>query len=116
MDFKDGSQEWESFLVGPFLKHIRTCYNVRRDREGTAVAGFSDGGFGALRLGMKYPAKFRALAAFEPAIMPAFTWKHVRARNRFFISDALMKRLYGDHRHTRKPRPPFAPEGADLRE
>lgn len=96
MDFRDGSEKWESFVVGPFLDHIRRQYKVTTDRAETLVAGFSDGGFGTLRIGLKYPNRFAGLAAFEPAIMPALNWKDVEARNLFFIADDLIARFYGN--------------------
>ena len=46
VDFKDGSEKWESFLVGPLLKHLRERFNIRQDREGTLVTGISMGGNG----------------------------------------------------------------------
>ena len=39
MDFRDGSEKWESFLVGPFLDHLRGRFNVRTDRRGPLVTG-----------------------------------------------------------------------------
>lgn len=96
MDFKDGSEKWESFVVGPFVEHIRKRYNVVQDQDGMIVAGISDGGFAALRFGFKYPDQFSGVAALEPAIMPALQWKDVSPRNGFFISTELIARFYGD--------------------
>src|SRR5258705_7857677 len=33
MDYKDGSQKWESFIIGPFLEHLRQTYRVSRERK-----------------------------------------------------------------------------------
>ena len=87
MDYKDGSQKWETFLVSEFLDHLRQKYNVRKDRQGTLLIGISMGGMGGLRLGFKYPDKFGGVAALEPGIDPAFAWKDVKPRNRFWRSD-----------------------------
>ncbi|MFY9554889.1 MAG: alpha/beta hydrolase-fold protein [Blastocatellia bacterium] len=95
MDYKDGSQKWESFLVGPFLEHLRQTYRVTRERRGTLLFGISMGGLGGLRLGLKYPDKFEALAALEPGIDPALKWSDVKARNRFWRGDALMETIFG---------------------
>jgi S-formylglutathione hydrolase len=95
MDYKDGSQKWESFLVGPFLDHLRATYKVTRERRGTMLFGISMGGMGALRMAFKYPEKFSALAALEPGIDPALTWKDVQPRNRFWRSDELMASMFG---------------------
>jgi S-formylglutathione hydrolase len=95
MDYKDGSQKWESFIVGPFLDHLREKYKVTRERSGTLLFGISMGGMGALRLGFKYPEKFGALAALEPGIDPALKWKDVKPRNRFWRSQELMGTIFG---------------------
>jgi S-formylglutathione hydrolase len=95
MDYKDGSQKWESFIVGPFLEHLRQTYKVSRERKGTLLFGISMGGLGALRMGFKYPDKFEALAALEPGIDPALKWKDVKPRNRFYRSDELLQTIFG---------------------
>lgn len=95
MDYKDGSQKWESFISGPFLDHLRQTYKVTRERKGTLLFGISMGGLGGLRLAFKYPDRFEAVAALEPGIDPALKWKEVKPRNRFWRSDELMQTIFG---------------------
>ncbi|MCY4144609.1 MAG: alpha/beta hydrolase-fold protein [Gammaproteobacteria bacterium] len=95
MDYKDGSQKWESFLVGPFLAHLRDSFNIRSDRRGTMVTGVSMGGMGSLRMAFKYPEVFGAVAALEPGIEPIDDWKDIRPKHRFWRSDALLESIYG---------------------
>ena len=95
MDFKDGSQKWETFIVTEFLAHLRSKYNVSKERKGTVLFGISMGGMGALRMGFKYPEKFAGLAALEPGIDPALKWKDVQSRNRFWRGQDLMERIFG---------------------
>ena len=78
MDFRDGKEKWESFLVGPFLDHLRATYHVRADQRGTLVTGISMGGMGSLRLAFKYPDRFGAVAGMEPGIEPILQWKEMR--------------------------------------
>ena len=95
MDYRDGSQKWESLLVGPFLAHIRENYRVRRDRDGLFVAGISMGGMGALRLGLKYPDIFTGLAALEPGIEPALAFRDIEFEDRFWRSEGIFRAIYG---------------------
>ena len=95
MDFKDGSQKWESFLVGPLLNQLRARFDVRTDVNGTMVTGISMGGMGSLRLAFKFPEIFGAVAALEPAIEPIDDWKDVRAKHRFWCDDETMKPIFG---------------------
>ena len=95
MDFRDGSEKWESFLIGPFLAHLRETFNVRTDRRGTLVTGISMGAMGSLRLAFKYPETFGAVASMEPAISPIDDWADMRPKHRFWRADALMETIYG---------------------
>lgn len=95
MDYKDGSQKWESFILGPFLAHLRKNFKVVQGRKGTMLFGISMGGLGSLRLAFKYPDRFEAVAALEPGIDPALKWKDVKPRNRFYRGDQLMQTIFG---------------------
>lgn len=95
MDFKDGSQKWETFIVTDFLNHLRSTYHVTKERKGTLLMGISMGGMGALRLGFKYPEKFAALAAMEPGIDPVLKWKDLPSRYRFYRGPELMETIFG---------------------
>ena len=96
VDFADGSEKWESVLLGPFLEHIRKTYHVTRDPKRTVVFGGSMGGVGALQMAMRHPDMFAAVVAVSPGIMPALKWKDVPLRNRSFLCEAHWKALYGD--------------------
>jgi S-formylglutathione hydrolase len=95
MDYRDGSEKWETLIVGPFLEHIRKTYKVRTDRQGTLLFGISMGGMGGLRMAFKYPGEFGAVAALEPGVDPALEWKDVPARSRFWRAPELMESIFG---------------------
>lgn len=95
MDYKDGSQKWETFLTTEFLEHMRTKYKVSRERKGTLLFGISMGGLGALRMGFKYPEKFAGLSAMEPGIDPVLKWKDLEPRNKFWRGQDLMETIFG---------------------
>ncbi|MBS1807787.1 MAG: esterase [Acidobacteria bacterium] len=95
MDYKDGSQKWETFIVTDFLEHLRGQFKVTKERKGTLLFGISMGGLGALRLGFKYPEKFAGLAALEPGIDPVLKWKDLSARYKFYRGPDLMETIFG---------------------
>jgi S-formylglutathione hydrolase len=95
LDYRDGSEKWETLIVGPFLEHVRKTYRVRTDRQGTLLFGISMGGLGGLRMAFKFPEKFAAVAALEPGVDPALEWKDVAARNRFWRAAELMETMFG---------------------
>jgi len=56
MNFRDGSQKWEDFVMKDLLPYMRKNFNVVQDREGTFITGASMGGVGSLRISVKYLA------------------------------------------------------------
>ena len=46
MDYRDGSQKWETFVVTDLLAWMRANYNVPKTREGTLITGGVDGRHG----------------------------------------------------------------------
>jgi S-formylglutathione hydrolase len=95
LDRRDGTERWESFLVGPFLEHLRGSFRVRGDRAGTLITGISMGGMGSLRLAFKHPERFGAVAGMEPGIEPVLEWSQLEPKHRFWRSDALLAQAYG---------------------
>lgn len=95
MDFRDGSQKWETFIVEDLLAWVRAGYNVPKGRVGTLITGVSMGGMGSLRMAFKHPDTFQAVASMEPGIEPALAFKDVQLRDRFWRDDALLQSIYG---------------------
>lgn len=95
MNFRDGSERWEDFLIGPFITHLRETLPVTGDPKRTFLTGISMGGMGSLRIAFKYPDRFGAVAALEPGIEPILAFDEMRPKHRFWRSDELMERAYG---------------------
>lgn len=62
VDWKDGSAPVETVIVGELVPHIDAAYRTIATREGRLLDGYSMGGYGAARLGFKYPDVFRAVS------------------------------------------------------
>ncbi len=95
MDWKDGSQKWETLVLFALVDHIREQYAVSRDRSGLFLFGISMGGMGGLRMAFRHPERVGAVVALEPGIDPGLKWADVKPRNRFWRSDALMESMFG---------------------
>lgn len=95
MDFKDGSQRWESFILSDLLPYLRGELGAPPDRRHTFIGGFSMGGLGSLRIAFKHPEIFGAVAAVEPAIEPALSWSDVGPRVKFWRPDAVIEPMFG---------------------
>jgi len=69
-----GNSYWadpvEKFVMQELMGHVRATYKTREDLA-WAVGGYSMGGFGALRLGLKYPERFSSVYAHSSALRAA---------------------------------------------
>jgi len=55
VDSKDGSVPMETVVIKELLPHIDATFRTIATRDARLIEGFSMGGYGAARLGMKYP-------------------------------------------------------------
>ena len=62
VDWADGSAPVESMMIKDLIPHIDATQRTIATREGRLLDGFSMGGYGAARLGFKYPELFRAVS------------------------------------------------------
>ena len=95
MDYRDGSERWESFILEELVPHLRATLPVGRTRRHLFVGGWSMGGLGALRLAFKHPETFAAVAALEPAVEPALAWSEIGPEVKFWRPDAIYERIFG---------------------
>jgi S-formylglutathione hydrolase len=95
MDFKDGSEKWEAFIIQDLLPYMRKNFDVAPGRKGTFITGISMGGMGSLRIAFKHPEMFQGVASQEPGIEPALTFDEIKLRDRFWRSDELFQQIYG---------------------
>ena len=61
-DAKDGSVPMETVVVRELVPHVDATFRTIARREGRIVEGFSMGGYGAARLGFKFPDVFGAVS------------------------------------------------------
>jgi S-formylglutathione hydrolase len=95
LDYKDGSEKWESFIINEFIPHLQQEYRIEEDTGKYFIGGISMGGMGALRMGFKYLDKFGMILAFEPGIEPALLWKDVKLEDKFWRAQALLEERFG---------------------
>lgn len=59
---------YESAVIQGLMPHIDTNYRTQAQREGRILAGFSMGGYGALRYSLMYPQLFEACILLSPFV------------------------------------------------
>lgn len=62
VDWKDGSAPLETLVIRELLPHIDATYRTVANRDGRLLDGYSMGGYGAARLGFKYPELFATVS------------------------------------------------------
>jgi S-formylglutathione hydrolase len=100
MDYRDGSQLWETFIVDQLLPHLQSQFRITKGKRATFIGGASMGGMGALKIGLKHLDTFGAIIAYEPYIDPAYEWKDAKAggTSMFIVRDhAAAIRASGIH-------------------
>jgi len=75
---------------------MRKNFNVAQGRQGTLITGISGGGSGSLRIAVKHPEVFLAVASLEPAIEPALSYDEITLRHKINNRNAFAKQFYGD--------------------
>ncbi|MGG2459498.1 alpha/beta hydrolase [Streptomyces sp. RGM 3693] len=58
-----GPRNWETFHMAQLLPWVEANFRTYAEYDGRAVAGFSMGGFGALKYAAKYPDRFASVSA-----------------------------------------------------
>jgi len=58
VDWKDGSAPIETMIVRELVPHVDATYRTIATRQGRLLDGYSMGGYGAARLGFKFPEVF----------------------------------------------------------
>lgn len=65
----DGLRPVESVIIKDLIPHVDETYRTIARRESRAIEGYSMGGFGAARLGFKYPELFGAVSIMAGALL-----------------------------------------------
>ena len=104
VDWKDGSAPMETIIVKELVPHIDATYRTVATREGRLLDGYSMGGYGAARLGFKYPDLFRAVSIMGGGPLQAELIQAPRAgRQR---AAEVLKQVYGgDQEYFKKVSP-----------
>jgi S-formylglutathione hydrolase FrmB len=65
----DGKVRYEDFLMKEFMPQMEKRYRAESRRGKRGITGISMGGYGALRLGFKYPNQFEAVSGQMAALI-----------------------------------------------
>ncbi len=98
-DSIDGSQKYESYIYEDLRGEIESRFRARKDTRGRAIGGTSMGGYGAVKIALKHPGLYSAVAAGSPIVLlgddPSAHLTNGSSRAAEFFS-RLLGRVFGD--------------------
>jgi enterochelin esterase family protein len=64
----DGSRRYEDLITQEIISYTEANYRIKKGRENRAIGGTSMGGYGALKIALKYPELYASAAGHSPII------------------------------------------------
>jgi putative tributyrin esterase len=99
-DSHDGTMLYEKLVVDELPRYVEATYRVEPGASHRAIAGTSMGGYGALKIAMKHPHDFAAVAAHSPIVFPANNPMDVpessRSSRQYQYLSGVFAAVYGD--------------------
>jgi len=99
-NYADGTKLYEDFIVQELPHFIEANYRAMKDRSHRAIGGTSMGGFGALKIAMKFPDRYSATAGHSPIIFlgknPLDVPEEMKASRFFQFFGGILRPLFGD--------------------
>jgi S-formylglutathione hydrolase FrmB len=99
-NYADGSKRYEDLVTDELVAYMESHYRAKKGRENRSIGGTSMGGYGALKIAMKFPGRYSAVAGMSPII---FTGKNpldvpeALKSSRFFqFFASMLQPLFGD--------------------
>ena len=84
----DGTKRYEDFITQDVIAYVESHYRAKPGRRYRSIGGTSMGGYGALKIAMKYPDLYAAAAGHSPIIF--------LGQNPFDVPDEMKNsRFYG---------------------
>lgn len=93
-DAKGGSVPMETVVVKELVPHIDASFRTIAKREGRIIEGFSMGGYGAARFGLKYPDVFATVSILAGGPLD-LEFSGPRALANPEEHDRILKEVYG---------------------
>jgi S-formylglutathione hydrolase FrmB len=99
-NYADGSKRYEDLITQELESFMETHYRARKGRVNRAIGGTSMGGYGALKIAMKYPERYASVVGNSPIIFvgknPLDVPEEMKSSRyyQFFVN--ILKPIFGD--------------------
>ncbi len=99
-NYADGSKRYEELITKDIVGFIEATYRAKKGRTNRAIGGTSMGGFGALKIAMKFPGEYAAVVAHSPIIFPGKNPldvpEEVKSSRYYQFFVGILRPLFGD--------------------
>lgn len=95
-DSKNGVTPMESIVINDLVPHLDRSFRTIATRQGRLIEGFSMGGYGAGRLGMKFAEKFRGLSMMGAGALQQDFLNDENALIPLDVREAIFADVYGN--------------------
>lgn len=85
------NRNYEDYIIKELIPYVEKRYRVISTKHGRVIAGLSMGGYGAIKLAMKYPHLFFYAGSFSGA----FRWPSFIEKNKSLLNQSL-KEAFGE--------------------
>ncbi len=96
LNHDDSYTLYEDFVCGELLDMMRTLLPISDKREDTFIGGFSMGGYGSLRNGLKHHDVFSKICALSPGLTPEYAENYSSDDPVFFHRPEFVRSHMGD--------------------
>ena len=90
------SAKYETFIVRELPSVVERYFPVCRKRSGRFIAGLSMGGYGSLRLALRYPGRYAAAASLSGCLEMEKGYETFRRQNPAIVEE--LDSIYGSER------------------
>jgi len=99
-NYADGTKRYEDFIDQELVAYVEATYRGRKGRENRSIGGTSMGGFGALKIAMKFPDRYAAAVGHSPIIFlgknPLDVPEEMKTARFFQFFVNILRPLFGD--------------------
>ncbi len=99
-NYVDGSKRYEDLITQEMESYLESHYRARKGRENRAIGGTSMGGYGALKIAMKYPDRYASAVGNSPIIFlgknPLDVPEEMKSSRFYQFFVGMLRPIFGD--------------------
>ena len=96
LDREETGAAYSTFVAKELLEHARSLFHLSERREDTFIGGYSMGGFGAIRNGLKYAETYSKIIGLSNALICYMLPELKRSKGNEIANLAYYERIFGD--------------------